>query len=310
MKRANQTHKPDSSRNALTMMEVLVAIAIIGVLIAILVPAIVYAREAARRARCKGNLKQICLAMHNYHDAFREFPLNYGNGYYDGTNTGASWMQMILPYVEHENLYSTIKFGFPVDDPINRGVAETVVSIWLCPSDGELQGKMDKRANVAGPLAVNNYKASSGSNWNWGTFAGIVSSKGRHANDPDGLDHCNGLICRGGDNQPVKTRMAFVKDGLGNTFALGEAVPLWSAHTWWYWFNGSTATCAIPLNYRNIPETSIADWHEHNGFQSHHDGGGHFAMADGRVRFVQDDIDLDLYRALATIQSGEAKFAF
>lgn len=296
-------------RRGITLLELLVVIAIVGTLIALLLPAVQMAREAARRTACRSNLKQVGLAFHEYHESQGSFPLNYGHGFYDGTNRGASWMQMILPYVGRGNLYLRIRFGFPVDDPTNRGIAETVIPAFRCPTDNS-QGRMSGRSNVGGPLAVNSYKACSGSNWNWGRFSPIVSSSGRNAGAPDGLERCNGIMCRGGDLQPTTTRVSDITDGLSTTFVVGEAVPEWSSHTWWYWFNGTIAPCAMPLNYKMEPETSAADWEDHNGFKSRHSGGAYFVLADGSVRFVSETIDLKLYRALATIQADEVIDAF
>ncbi|RMG33864.1 MAG: DUF1559 domain-containing protein [Planctomycetota bacterium] len=298
-------------RPGFTLVEMLVAIAIIGVLVGLLLPAVQQVRETARRMQCRNNLKQLCLALHNYHETHGMFPINYGNGPYDDTNTGASWMQMILPQLDQSTLYERIRFGRPLHDPENRQVAKTPVSVWFCPSDStHSQPLMDGRSNVPGVWAVNNYVACSGSNWNRPPFGPIASQHGRNAGNPDGLDHCNGFMCRGGDNQPTVTRFADLTDGSGTTFAVGESVPLWTAHVWWYWFNGVTATCAIPLNHKREPEDRLADWHEHNGFKSRHSGGAHFAMCDGHVRFVSDRIDLAVYRALATIQGGETITTF
>ena len=91
-----------NQRGGFTLIELLVVMAIIGILVAIIIPTVQFAPEAARRTHCKGNLKQIALAMHTYHNTFGAFPLNYDNGSYDGTNTGASWMQMLLPFVEYK----------------------------------------------------------------------------------------------------------------------------------------------------------------------------------------------------------------
>ncbi len=297
---------PRLIRRGVTLVELLVVIGLIAILVSLLAPAVQQAREGARRTECRNKLRQIGIAMHNYVDAHRVFPLNYGNGPYDDTNTGASWLQMVLHYLDQRNLYDRIRFGAPLADPQNTQVARTVVPVYLCPSDAGNDGLMDGRFNVPGVWGVCNYKACLGSNWDCGTFSPRVSKAGRNANNPDGLDHCNGLICRSGDLIVTTTRMRDVSDGTSQTFALGESVPAWCSHTWWYYFNGSTATCAIPLNYRRVPETgSAGDWHVHLGFKSRHPGVAMFAMVDGSVRFVSDAIDYDVYTSAATIQGGE-----
>jgi len=289
-------------------MELLVALFIIGVLLALILPAVQQAREAARQTQCKNNLRQLGLALQNYESAHSVFPINYGLGAYSSSNRGASWLQLILPSIDQNQLYQTIQFGRPLYEPANTSAAQRVIGLFRCPSDTH-DGLMGFRSNVPGTWAVNNYKACAGSNWGWGAFSPVVSKSGRNANDPDGLDSGNGFMFRGAGRAPCVTRAADLRDGASSTFALGEAVPEWCRHTWWYWFNASTATCAIPPNYRKAPDTQVAmegDWWHNYSFHSRHPGGLHMAYADGRVAFLSDGIDLDVYRAMATIAGQEA----
>lgn len=289
-----------------TLIELLVSIAIVGILIALILPAVQSAREAARRAQCKNNVKQLVLAMHNYHDSHRMFPISYGVGPFTTENRGVSWLQMILPQLEQGNLYRQIRFGAPLADPRNTDAAQTVVPVFLCPSDTD-HGTANFRANVPGTWGVTNYKACAGSNWNWGVFAAASWNMGRFAGNPDGLDHGNGLICRG-YGRPVVTRLRDVRDGTTTTFAVGEAVPEWSRHTWWWWFNATTATCAIRLNYKTEPDLKVegeGDWWDNYSFASRHRGGANFGMTDGSVRFVSENINPAAYKMLGTIQGAE-----
>ena len=293
-----------------TLIELLVVIAVISLLVALLLPAVQNAREAARRMQCRGHLKQIGLALHNYHGAHRMFPINYGQGEYNETNRGVSWLQMLLPYIDQRPLYGNIRFGEPANQAENLAVSQTVVPVFLCPSDSHGNGVMPNRRNADGPRAVTNYKASLGSNWNWGRYGPVVSTSGRNANDPDGLEHCNGLICRNGaidasSHGLFTTRLRDVRDGTSTTFAAGESVPEWSWHTWWFSFNASTATCAIPLNSWYFPEDSLDDWWNNYGFLSRHPQGANFGMVDGSVRFVSENISIRVYHQLGTIQGGE-----
>src|SRR5437762_7032383 len=125
-------------RAAFTLVELLVVIAIIGVLVALLLPAVQAAREAARRSQCTNNLRQMAIGLHNYHDVNQSFPINYR----PVTNGPYSWMQAILPYIEQANLYNQITICGIQSLPNNTLVAHTVIKTYRCPSDGLLQNGM------------------------------------------------------------------------------------------------------------------------------------------------------------------------
>jgi prepilin-type N-terminal cleavage/methylation domain-containing protein/prepilin-type processing-associated H-X9-DG protein len=311
---------------AFTLVELLVVIAIIGILIALLLPAVQAAREAARRAQCANNLKQLGLALHNYHTAFRIFPINWGEGSItDGENTvGHSWLTLILPQIEQGTLHEQIKMGAPLGyqdssgtrSYDNKAVAMTAVPAFMCPSDTH-DGVLDNQALMPGvEVGVTNYKACAGNNWE-GEGPGTNDFEfswpaGRNANDTDGLDHGNGFTCRG-LTRPQPTRIRDIRDGTSNTLAIGEAVPEWCSFSAWYWYHGATATCAIPMNYKKSGpsgksldrDENAGDWAYNYSFMSRHPTGVNFCLGDGSVRFVADEIDDEVYRALATIDGGE-----
>ena len=302
-----------TQRTAFTLIELLVVIAIIAVLIALLLPAVQQAREAARRTQCKNNMKQIGLAFHNYHDTLNCFPVNFavrgGGGGQAIVDTGHSWLTMSLPYIDQANLYNSINPNGPLaGNAANTAAAMTSIPAFLCPSDdGNGNGKLSNLSDLGGTWGVTNYKACAGSNWAWGIAAWnpVSSPNGKNAGSVDGLNMGNGILCSNQQNSNGPTRMRDVTDGTSNTFAVGENLPAWTQWCWWYNPNGATATCAIPLNGLLKRPINPGDWPNNYSFASKHVGGGHFTMADGSCRFISENVDTNVYRAAATIGSGE-----
>ncbi len=311
-------HSPPR-RVGFTLIELLVVIAIIAVLIALLLPAVQQARESARRTQCKNNMKQLGLALHNYHDTFNTFPMSYTtDGIFAYNGRGRSWMAGILPYIDQAPLYNKIDMNAPLHTtgtPIplpsepNTDVARTSLAAFLCPSDsGNNNGKLNGRANLPNDyFGVTNYKAVAGNNWAWGSFP-YTHPTGRNAGSNNGLDAGNGWMCRNnrGSAGPFITRIRDLTDGTSNVTVVGEALPGRCTHNTWWWFNHTTATCAVPLNYyfKNTAITT-GDWPNNYSFASQHTGGGHFVMGDGTVKFLSENIDIRLYRNLASIDGNE-----
>ncbi len=336
-----------TSRAGFTLVELLVVIAIIGILVAMLLPAVQSAREAARRMSCTNNVKQLALACHNYHDTYKTFPLSYST--WGGANARApmdgrsqSWMVAVLPFVEQQPLYDIVDFNFGVRNdprnttfgagttgPSNEWAAWQSIPAYRCPSDGGNNGRLDlSRANYRNPRAdrswgVNNYKGVAGANWQWGNF------QVRPTNLPlspwystpfgstgNGLDRGNGILYRNNNPaNPATTNMAAVTDGTSNTFLIGEAIPQYCTHTWWWHSNGTTATTAIPLNLpaqcKNTGNRKAdlldcrGNWPNNYSFMSFHPGGGNFGLADGSVRFVSETVTLRVYRSFGSKMDGQ-----
>jgi len=298
---------------AFTLVELLVVIAIIGVLVALLLPAVQAAREASRRSQCSNNLRQIGIALHNYHDVQLSFPINYR----PVTNGPYSWMQAILPYIEQQNLYSQITIGGVQSLPNNLLVRNTVIKTYRCPSDGLLQnGMLIGASDGGGTTAATNYKANAGAAWTW-TIVNTNNARWPNDNPPNALIHCDGLMCSNSygsgptavsDLVKNMTRFSNISDGTSNSFAVGEAVPAWSLWSWWYNQNAAVASCGLPLNYKkgiDKLETYASSWQRNYSFYSLHPAGANFAMCDASVRFIPDNIDTSTYRALATIEAGD-----
>ena len=299
-------------RSAFSLVELLVVLAVIGLLTALILPAVQNAREAARRMQCRNNLKQIGLALHNYIEIQGAFPISWGETRWTADSRNAAWPALVLPHLDQTPLYSQIGFSNPLD-PGNRSVAGRVVPVYLCPSDSTASVRSDRMRAQNSPLgfaaAVTNYRGVGGSNWSQGPFA-RSEPVGRNAGNNDCFRFGNGIFTGGYLEAkfwgpPIITRPADIQDGMSNTLAAGESVADWCSQSWWYWFSWPNGTMAIPLNYcRTVPDC-YDDWTRNFGFHSRHAVGAHFLVADGSVRFVSENIYPPAYFALGTIMGTE-----
>jgi hypothetical protein len=294
-----------------------------------LLPAVQAARETARRTQCINHLKQLSTAIQTYESANGSVPDNFrpsGTTFQLNNYITIGWMQGILPHVEQAALFARINRKLPSLSSQNLEVALTPIPAFLCPSDvtnegGLLPRRSDYYASGANyetkPLAVTNYKAVSGMNWEWGLYAGVKTTGGKNANETHGLLKCNGLICSNTYGSPPsnldeaeanRTKYKQIEDGLSKTFAVGEAIPAFTPWNWWFGNNTAVAHCTNPLNKQMLlpdPLVDYTQWIEAFGFNSYHPGGGVFAMCDGSAVFVNDSVDLNVYRNMATISAGE-----
>jgi prepilin-type N-terminal cleavage/methylation domain-containing protein len=191
------TRSKRAARAAFTLVELLVVIAIIGVLVALLLPAVQAAREAARRTQCSNNLKQLGLGMHNFHDTNNKFPKNY---YLSGPNAweALSASYKILPYIEQNNLYQNIESNFTNWGAMYGTYLNTKVKGFICPS------------SPAAPSQAQVSWGGPGSNYGWCSGSSVVTVWGT-------TNEFNGMIVTQDER-----RMAEVTDGLSNTIMAGE----------------------------------------------------------------------------------------
>ncbi|PQO43330.1 DUF1559 domain-containing protein [Blastopirellula marina] len=264
------------NRAGFTLVELLVVIAIIGVLIALLLPAVQQAREAARRIQCRNNLKQAVLATHTYHDTYLQMPA------YRRDNAFWGWAAQLLPFIEQNNLadaigvqgytYPQAVAGTPGPNAIPS--LATVITSLRCPS-------------TTGPET---YTHSDGVEYGAISYA-ASRGYGQAGWDQDKAAN-TGAINREGLN------FSAIVDGLSNTFALGETS--YKAGGWdsgprgWAFWAGTPGNSYLERQNTlsrcvSFPMNSTAHW----GFTSQHPGGAFFAFCDGSVQFISEDIDFD-----------------
>jgi len=310
-------------RRAFTLVELLVVIAIIGVLVALLLPAVQSAREAARRMQCSNNLKQLAIAAHNFHDVEYRLPYNtQDQGGWDWAyqQNRRSWscLARTLPYLEQGNLKEQLQILNQTNSDTagktlgqNLAILATPIKFFFCPSDTAMQLKADNiRANLQGvTITLSNYKGVNGSNWCWGTNVvnGPASTHVNGTSDCDGLQRGNGVFFR--LDFQKRQRLSDITDGTSNTMMFGEDIPSIDAHCTWPYANGVGGTTAIRPNQNKKANGTLYDpyndWPELYSFRSRHPAGLQFAFVDGSVRFIKDSVASQTYRDLSTVNGGE-----
>lgn len=314
------------TRRAFTLVELLVVIAIIGVLVALLLPAVQAAREAARRMQCSSSMRQLSLSSHNFEGTFKYFPSAWQNPTPGTTHTGViqanfpageqlrytNMMIELLPYIEQDNLKSSWDFQNVSNNLGPDGsVASQVVKIFLCPSS---------------PLASQPKATVSGNVYGLNSYCGVAGKKSfraftgsTHTISNDGIFYINS-----------RTTMSDIQDGTSNTCLFGERYhkdknfdrmytnfPIigWSG---WAWCDQGNAIgdflvgAAQPINW-NIPDSATGansssnEWVQQrlSTMGSGHFTGANVGMADGSVRFMGNTTDLLVLQALCTRAGGE-----
>jgi prepilin-type N-terminal cleavage/methylation domain-containing protein/prepilin-type processing-associated H-X9-DG protein len=307
------------SRPGFTLIELLVVIAIIGVLIGLLLPAVQSAREAARRAQCTNNLKQIGIAMHTYHEQHGVFPPGYVSLFSrdtgdpgtaeDDFGPGWAWGAMLLPQLEQAQVYNAINFNLNLTYPANTTAQHLRMTVFLCPSDSTLQLVPVRNAeNTATVYQVG------GAN-----YVGVYGN-GEVGEAPG---RGNGTFFRNS-----RVSVGDIRDGSSNTVVVGErshdlSYVTWAGRTVGGWlhptptFEGgrnkfdpepeeSFTMVLGPIEIDgafprtpNFPAAHVED------YRSRHPGGVNFLFGDGSVRYIKDSINPAVYSALSTRDGGE-----
>jgi prepilin-type N-terminal cleavage/methylation domain-containing protein/prepilin-type processing-associated H-X9-DG protein len=289
------------SRRGFTLIELLVVIAIIGVLIALLLPAVQAAREAARRAQCTNNLKQIALAAQNYHDQQGSFPIGSPLMFDPLIGVAAesqSTFVSMLAHFEQQPLYNAMNFSRSIYVAENQTVYRTGLSTLWCPSDGQITRERSIGAYLNSP----NFR------FKFTSYAGCVGTYfpevlfyyyGPNPNDPGIMTRAQPLT--GIYTYNYSYRIADITDGTSNTMIYGERAngkfsPS-DIDNWGWWGDAVESdtlfTTLYPLNpFNKIKQTNdeYTDSYVESA-SSFHPGGANFAFADGSVRFIKDTIN-------------------
>ena len=287
-------------RRGYTLIELLVVIAIIGILLALLLPAVQKARAAAARIQCANNLHQIALALHNYHDAQSTLPPGVTSQQRGEPFPRMSWLARLLPYLEQDALWRATVAAYdylpvPFTDPPHVGFG-TPIRMFSCPADGRTLDVQPTHRDRRPALT---------------SYVGVLGTA---------YDHTDGVLFR-----DSRVRLTDITDGTSNTLTAGERPPsadLW--YGWWYAGYGQagsgSADMLLGARERNLGGTYVSAcppgaYHFGPGqvtqqcdlfhFWGLHDGGAHFLFADGSVRFLDYSAD-SVLPALATRAGGEA----
>jgi len=307
-------------RRGFTLIELLVVIAIIAVLIALLLPAVQQAREAARRSQCKNNLKQIGLALHNYHDTFNTLPpgsivlLNAAKTVYNGH--AWTWHASLLPYIDRGNLYQAIQGPDGMGNELPK-VADakpqlagtTVISTFWCPSQPDVSKGVQKDnfkpSNYNGNMGT--LIGDAGDNCIGGAFQTIED----YSTKPGGCMNADGMFYISSS-----VRFRDVTDGLSSTIAVSEVIDS-GGDADMLGGAGSDRKYIFSTGGDSNPPTEMTEYliaaegndpinsYGEEAAGSYHVGGAHFLLGDGAVRFISENISMSTYRSISTRAKNE-----
>jgi len=295
-------------RIGFTLVELLVVIAIIGVLVALLLPAVQAAREAARRMQCTNKLKQIGLSLHNYHDTMQTFP--YASPYQSPNRTKHTWVELLLPFIEQSALHSNLNFSVDNEHADNVELASVKLDFISCPTNPRREQRFPNGGTAWGE---SNFQHQG---LDYPVCAGTIRVDGTTPDCTTELSFCmseNGSTQSWG-NPPRPGTGVFnrnhttstfgdIQDGTSNVFLAGERL---AQNCNW----GGAFTWNFPVAFMgqkpNSPSrnTSASDYRRNCGFSSAHPGGLNMLIGDASVRFIPDTIDFTTWCRLGDKADG------
>ena len=298
-----------------TLIELIVVGAILAVLVALLLPAVQAAREAARRTQCKNNIKQLLLGSHNYHDTYQSFPSGIAIGEGPGIPPLWSWQVRLLPFVEFRFLYDPLIATGNVAAAAKAKLLAPPISLLQCPSEPPEPARkshIETEGLFAGEWWLTNYLGVSGSDavQTPGDGAILTLRDCRRLARERGLGTESGILF-----EDSGVRIEEITDGTSSTIMIGErGLPPNGSHGWW---TGPGLADSCPCGWTDVvlpsddrfglaglrpPDESFTDAFH---WWSHHPGGAQFGLADGSVRFLSDGIPKEILRALSTRAGNE-----
>jgi prepilin-type N-terminal cleavage/methylation domain-containing protein/prepilin-type processing-associated H-X9-DG protein len=299
------------ARRAFTLVELLVVLAVIGILLSLMLPAVQQARESARRITCANNLRQLGLGMHQYHDLHSCFPP--GSQVADirthPFSKSFGWPIMLLPHVEQRNLYQSFDFNGDAQSPQHRPLITTILPIFVCPSDPSGGFLVESTTpGSEGQMAPSCYFGVAGTN---ALFQSLTAA------DCLSFDN-NGLrpqIQSGVLFGNSSIRVADVTDGLSNTLMLGERGVVGQFGRWggpgeFYQCPWGLADVVLPGTMANQGfsggiRAKDGTRHDRYSWWSYHSGGVNFLLADGSLRFRSSSTDVSIQTAMSTRSGSE-----